>query len=247
MSEEARPDNSFCLSTSTYGQLGAEQNKIPDRRPHRSYIHIWSLRNGWSATFGSLLSTLQPNMKVHLSTASIFFFSAICCRTAHPQNPLPHQGIFYPGTDLEFHMAETSKASSAAGIAEHVFSLPSSHLSPIYGYEEGQHQAVINHIENPASRYVVLKKYRRGWTFVISPWVVRRGPNAPTQKGVLFLQAYPGGVLSPIGYAEVKEGIPEGHSRDFWDTINRAARTTREELLRRFEIDRIVTPVTIRG
>lgn len=203
--------------------------------------------NSWSATFDSLLSTLQPNMKVHLSTASILFFSAICCRTAYPQNPLPQQGIFYPGTDLEFHMGETSKARSAASIVKHIFSLPSSHLSPIYGYDEGQHQAVVNHIENPASRYVVLIKYRRDWTFVISPWVVRRGPDAPTQKCVLFLQAYPGGVLTPVGYADVKEGVPEGHSRDFWDTLNRAARTTREELLRRFEIDRIVTPVAIRG
>lgn len=182
-----------------------------------------------------------------LHVTLLLLLSTIHTQAAGPQNPFPDQGTFYRGTDLAFHTVETSKARSAASFAEHIFRLPSGHLSPIYGYGEDQHQAVINHITSPQSRYVVLWKLNRDWTFVVSPWNVRRGLDAPVENGILFLQAWQGGVLSPIGYAVVKEGVPEGHSRAFWDTLNRAARTTKGQLLRRFEIDRIITPTVIRG
>lgn len=184
-------------------------------------------------------------MKAHLCAALMLLLSTIYTRAARPQNPAPDQGTFSRGTDLNFHMMETSKAHSAARAVENIFSLPSGHLSPIYGYDESQLHAVMSHIENPASRYVVLWRMNSDWRFIVSPLVVSRRPDAPAEKGILFLQAWRGGILSPSGYAVVTDGVPERHSREFWDTLNRAARTTREELLRRFEIDRLIAPVIL--
>ncbi|SPO29922.1 related to conserved hypothetical Ustilaginaceae_specific protein [Ustilago trichophora] len=153
------------------------------------------------------------------------------------------RGTWFRGTDLHLDMAATSQAHSAADLTERTFSLPPYHLSPVYGYADDQFQALTDHIRSHSSRYIVLRQSRSPWTFVLSPWTVRRPGSQVWDRSLLFLQVWSGGVVTPIGYAVVKDGIPEGHSREFWETLGRAARTTQEELMRRFEIQRIVTPV----
>lgn len=150
---------------------------------------------------------------------------------------------WFQGTDLHLDMAATSQAHTAADFTERIFSLPPYHLSPVYGYADDQFQALAAHIRSPSSRYIVMRRDRGPCTFVLSPWNVRRRPGLQVwDRSLLFLQVWSGGVVTPIGYAVVKDGIPEGHSREFWETLERAAQTTQEELMRRFEIQRIVTP-----
>ncbi|SPO29257.1 related to conserved hypothetical Ustilaginaceae_specific protein [Ustilago trichophora] len=170
-------------------------------------------------------------------------YSSVAIFLAQAARPGLVGGTFFRGTDLHLAMTATSQAHAAADFTERLFSLPPYHLSPVYGYADDQFQALTRHIRSPDSRYIVLRRNSSPWTFVLSPWTVRRPGSQVWDKSLLFLQVWRGGVITPLGYAVVKDGIPEGHSREFWETLGRAARTTQAELYRRFEIHRIVTPV----
>ena len=159
---------------------------------------------------------------------------------AHTANPGLVHGPFFRGIDLEFHISETSKAQSAATFAEAIFNLPHGHLSPVY--EQTQHQALVDHIRSPNSRFVVLRTYRNQFTFVVSPWLVRRHGEVLWSRTMLLLQVWHVGMVTPLGYAVVKDGVPHGHRKEFWETLQRAARTPQPELMDRFGIRSIVTP-----
>lgn len=154
-------------------------------------------------------------------------------------------GTFYQGTDLQFSIVETSKAQSAAAFAEHVFNLPSHHLSPVYGYASNQHQALMEHVRSPSSRFIALRRYKDEWSFVVSPWIVRRPGEEAWIRAMLLLQVWSRGIVTPLGYAVVKDGVPEGHKRHFWDTLQKAATMTQEQLVRKFNIDQVIVPVIV--
>lgn len=137
-------------------------------------------------------------------------------------------------------MIETSTAQSAASFVEHLYSLPQAHLSPAYGLEGVHRQAFIQHVRAPSSRFAVLGRYRDNWTFVISPWTTQLPSAGRRQRGVLFLQVFHNGIIAPLGWSSIRDEVPEGHRRSFWETLRQAASTNQEQLLRRFRVNRVV-------
>lgn len=182
-------------------------------------------------------------MSTTLALLFIFSLQAFFAKHVLAANPGLEDGSWFRGTDLHFHISETSKAEGAAALAERIFGLPAHHLHPVYGYADNHHQAVVEHIVSPRSRYVVLPKYGNRWNFVLSPWLARQPGNLREERGVLFLQVWEGGEVTPLGYAVVRGGTPPGHQREFWDTLRLAASTTQAELRRSFNLQHIITPV----
>lgn len=174
-----------------------------------------------------------------LTILSYFFF----VDAAYPVVVDDHAIFQVP--DLQFHITETSRAQNAVRFTEHIFSLPAGHLSPVFGYQPDQHEAIFRHLRQQDSRYVLLTKHKRLWRFVISPWTVQRTGETSLRRGVLFLQVWHTGEVMPMGYADVKEGVPEGHQRQFWETLQRAARTSQKELKRQFGVERLIVPVLL--
>ncbi|KAJ9476087.1 Fungal cellulose binding domain protein [Pseudozyma hubeiensis] len=151
-----------------------------------------------------------------------------------PEHPLP---------DLQAHINEQAKAEEAAELAEKIFALPRGHLRPVYGYRDNLHDAIAMQFQYPGSRFAVYEREGAGDWFAISPWTIRVEPGAPWLKSILFLDVRRTGEVYPLGHATVKDGVAPGHTENLWKTIQRAARTSQRDLINKFGVTHLLTPV----
>ncbi len=111
-----------------------------------------------------------------------------------------------------------SVSPSTSSLYQLVIFLQFSDINPI------SMRRFFRHLRQQDSRYVLLTKHKRLWRFVISPWTVQRTGETSLRRGVLFLQVWHTGEVYANGYADVKEGVPKGHQRQFWETLQRASK-----------------------
>lgn len=140
-----------------------------------------------------------------------------------------------PSSTIHYHAEELGNAQMAARIVEAEFGLPNEHLSPVQGYEPGQFDALRDHLNSADSRFVVIDEHYPHNPFVLSP-------SHLWPRSLLFLQVLETGQVVPMGYASVPESVPPGHTRDFWETVQEAAKTSQEKLVTEFRIQRLVAP-----
>lgn len=151
-----------------------------------------------------------------------------------PEHPLP---------DVQAHISEQAKAEQAAELAEKIFALPGGHLRLVYGYGDNLHDAVALQFQYSGSRFAVYEREGAGDWFAISSWTIRGEPEAPWLKSILFLDVRRTGEVYPLGHATVKDGVPPGHTEDLWKTIQRAATTSQTDLINKFGVTHLLTPV----
>ena len=138
------------------------------------------------------------------------------------------------------HLREQDIADDAA-LMENLLNVPRGHLRPFYQIHRGQHREVMQHIQNPASRFVELYTSQREQTSIIaSPWMTRRPDGAELQRGVLFFNVARNGEVVPTIHTGFQEGTLPNRGEEFGQYIDRLATITQPELARRFHSLRLM-------
>lgn len=174
-----------------------------------------------------------------LPLAFIFFHLLLTCYCSF-EDMLPDVDL--SSNRLHTDIALSEEAHLTALQVERLLTIPAGHLRPVFLFHSNQERAIRNHIQDPSSRYVVIKKTNMHY-FLASPWTVRRSPNeAEAKPGVLILSVDRRGIAVPILHSGFQEGALPGLSEDFWGFLNRHARLTQPEIvskLGRFALFRV--------
>lgn len=118
-------------------------------------------------------------------------------------------------------------------LVEDKLKLPRGLLRPAFPYDNNQHEAITQHLQNPNSRFAVLH-YSQGHenpSFVISP--IATGPGElGTKRGVLAFTIYPSGTVEPAFHTHLGGDAGADTAQSIWKFITSLATLTQPELVR---------------
>ncbi|CDS81912.1 uncharacterized protein SPSC_00094 [Sporisorium scitamineum] len=138
-----------------------------------------------------------------------------------------------PAVTIHYNLEQQGYAQTAAGTVETKFGLPRGYLQQVYGYDPDQLDAWRHHINSQSSRFIVVNE-----VFPDTPLVL-----SPSNRSLLFLQVLDSGDVVPMGYAVLPVGVPPGHTKDLFQTIQEAATMSRRQLVTEYKLRRLTAAI----
>ncbi|SPO29918.1 uncharacterized protein UTRI_06198_B [Ustilago trichophora] len=154
---------------------------------------------------------------------TLLLVAAACLAQMHPG----------PGSRPARSQSEQELLDEGVRLVEDKLRLPRGLLQPAFRFNNDQHQAITQHLQDPSSRFAVLH-YSNGHqhpSFVISPWKATIPGELESRRGVLAFTIYPGGTVEPAFHARLGGDAGADTTQRLWHFINSLATLTQPELV----------------
>ena len=118
---------------------------------------------------------------------------------------------------------------------EELLDIPHGHLRPAYVYHPEQDTSILQHLDNPLSRFMeIWTGSNEDGSIFASRWIVTTLDSRSPRRGVLFLHIERPGTVMPILHSGFQEGHLPGSNLDLWQYLSRHETESRIDLVRRF-------------
>lgn len=127
---------------------------------------------------------------------------------------------------------------------ESYLDLPEATFGPAWSYHPSQREGVTRHLQDLNTRLRPLSDTESpDYTIYASPALTRSTEQDQSRHTLALLRVYRDGRIVPVGFTQVRPGVPEGHDVNFMDAVVMNARATWRSLALRYGGNiRIVDP-----